>query len=492
MKILQFKCHLHSDVIINQKAATVGNQSSLDFIPGNNFLGISASELYNKYSSEPHTTWLLFHSGKVRFGDAHPLYEREGICIRSLRIPAAMYYPKLRKPTEECYIYHWISNFESIKEKQIKQCRSGFYAFFQGKGEKINIYKTFAIKSAYDPIERHSQDKQMYGYESIDKGVTYTFEVACDDDINESLQQDIIHSLTDGVKRIGRSRTAQYGLVKNEYLEDIQFQDIPISQSTEKIEVVYAESRLIFLDEYGIPTYTPTAQQLGFKNKNTHILWDKSQIRTFQYAPWNYIRQSRDTDRCGIEKGSVFVVQSFDESIMPPFEYIGHYQNEGFGKVIYNPEFLSAGCNGKSLYSIKEYQPSSQHIDKPKINSLKERDKLVFQYLANRKDKEQLEQEIYQIVDEFIRKHKHRYISDKDNFASQWGQIRSIAAMNRTKDVLKESISNYLTKGIARDKWLEQKRFQELQTFMESLTDQNAQSAIINLASEMAKICRKK
>ena len=79
MKILQFKCHLHSDVIINQKAATVGNQSSLDFIPGSNFLGISASELYNKYSSDPYTTWLLFHSGKVRFGDAHPLYEKDGI-----------------------------------------------------------------------------------------------------------------------------------------------------------------------------------------------------------------------------------------------------------------------------------------------------------------------------------------------------------------------------------------------------------------------------
>lgn len=44
MKTLQFKCKLLSDVILNQRAATEGNQESLAFIPGNCFLGIVAKD----------------------------------------------------------------------------------------------------------------------------------------------------------------------------------------------------------------------------------------------------------------------------------------------------------------------------------------------------------------------------------------------------------------------------------------------------------------
>lgn len=42
MTTLKFKCHLDSDVVLNQSAATEGSNSTLDFIPGNVFLGIVA------------------------------------------------------------------------------------------------------------------------------------------------------------------------------------------------------------------------------------------------------------------------------------------------------------------------------------------------------------------------------------------------------------------------------------------------------------------
>lgn len=494
MKILNFKCSLKSDVIISQKAATVGNQSSLDFIPGSNFLGIAANDLYAKYASNPQITWLLFHSGKVRFGDAHPLFEKDGLYIRTLRIPAAMFYPKLSKPTEECYVYHHISDFESLKDKQLKQCRSGFYALYNREGIKANINKTFAIKSAYDPVSRRSEDQKMYGYESIGKDTVFTFEVVCDEDIKDDLLQDIILSFTTGNKRIGRSRTAQYGLVEIEYLKDIQIQDTAIIQPNGEKVTVYAESRLIFLDEYGVPSFKPTAQQLGF-SENSTILWNESQIRTFQYAPWNYIRQSRDTDRCGIEKGSVFVVKTSDAPSATSSTYLGYYQNEGFGKVIYNPEFLSADCNGTTLYRLKDDETLEKKNKSINECSLEVRDEVIFQYLKNRRDSELIEQEIYQKVDTFIQANKDRFISDKDDFAAQWGQIRAIASTSKTKESLKESINRYLTRGIAKDKWIEHKRHIVFKSFMESLNDlndQNTQLAIINLASEMAKICSKK
>lgn len=68
MRIKQFKCELLSDVIINQVAATEGKLQTLTFIPGSNFLGIAAS-IYDELPKE----WqiIAYHSGKVRFGDAH-------------------------------------------------------------------------------------------------------------------------------------------------------------------------------------------------------------------------------------------------------------------------------------------------------------------------------------------------------------------------------------------------------------------------------------
>ena len=90
MKTIQFRCKLLSDVILSQKAATEGSHESLSFIPGNNFLGIVAQN-YTQYASNEQAE--IFHSGHVRFSDAHPV-NRDGK-IRSLHIPAALYYPKL-------------------------------------------------------------------------------------------------------------------------------------------------------------------------------------------------------------------------------------------------------------------------------------------------------------------------------------------------------------------------------------------------------------
>lgn len=80
-------------------------------------------------------------------------------------------------------------------------------------------------------------------------------------------------------------------------------------------------------------------------------------MRTFQYAPWNATRQCFDTDRCGIEKGSVLVVKCTGDTPTISPRYVGSYQNEGFGKVLYNPAFLEAAANdqyGKAVYQLKK------------------------------------------------------------------------------------------------------------------------------------------
>lgn len=490
MKTLKFKCTLKSDVILNVKSATEGNNQTLDFIPGNNFLGIVAGKLYNSLQLEE--AMYIFHSGKVRFGDAHPC--AEGCNVRSLRTPAAMFYPKLNKETEnELYIHYLIPtqdlDSDEMKNKQLKQCRKGFYAFDEEIGKPAVCNKSFAIKSAYDREKRHSKDETMFGYESLQKGLVLFFEVEVDD---EKYVDEIGKALV-GKKRIGRSRTAQYGQVE---IEKWDYQEIFSNPSIEKA-VVYADSRLIFLDDNHEPTVQPTAKNLGF-DENDEVLWEDSQIRTFQYAPWNFKRQCYDTDRCGIEKGSVIIVKT--KASPKESKYVGSYNNEGFGKVIYNPDFLKANDKGLSDIKLEEIKSDNSRKIPQIINT---EDTNLLRYINRQIVKRQTNEEIYELVNDFVDHNKKKFTGD--SFASQWGTIRCIAMKHRTKTDLQKELFDktttrngkdipnaYLTHGVAKDKWEEQGRCNAFKAFFKELTEGNAQMALINLASEMAKACKEK
>jgi hypothetical protein len=510
MKTLQFKCKLLTDVVLNQRAATEGNQECLDFIPGSNFLGIAAGTLYKDESVESLT---IFHSGKVRFGDAHPMKADK----RALRVPAAMFQPK-SKEDRTVFLHHEIKDFDKLEDLQLKQCRKGFYVFAEDKGEEVEVEKSFAIKSAYDREMRRSKDKQMYGYESLQAGSEWLFEVSINDDLN--VEKEITDALT-GTQRIGRSRTAQYGLVKIDVAKPFQTESPTVITDH---AVVYADARLIFLDEYGLPTLQPIATKLTDRSCRSlqelptlqpivtdlgflggEIDWSKSQIRTFQYAPWNFKRQARDADRCGIEKGSVIYVQKSEKAEKLEYTgngWVGVYQNEGFGKIIINPEFLKAsGNNGEALFQLEKAEKSD-----PESNGTTSSDPL-FIYLKKQQEQVETERDILRLVNEFVE--ENRIDFTKESFASQWGSIRNIAMQYHSKDKIilelfdkketnskgKEVPSAYLTHGVAKDKWEERGRKDKFKKFidekLQEIPNIYFRFAIINLASEMAKISKK-
>ena len=523
MKTLQFRCKLLSDVILNVKAATEGNQNTLDFIPGNNFLGIVAAD-YDKYNKQQQLD--LFHNGKVRYGDAHPVHE--GSMVRSLQIAASMHYPKLKSIQEKCYIHHaYERNLDHEGDgglpQQLKQSRKDFYIFTDGEAVAVDTPKSFAIKSAYDRDARRALDSQMYGYESLGKGAEFLFEVETDLDEYEQI---IIKAL-EGKRRIGRSRTAQYGLV------EITAEKQPFTQpvSTDKLfqrdgktyAIVYADSRLIFLDKNGEPTFQPKAEQLGLEG---NIDYKLSQIRTFQYAPWNYKRQTRDADRCGIEKGSVFVIEVPDGFKMSGIcsRYVGQFKNEGFGRVIYNPSFLvvKSGTNGESaitMNAVDDNKPADSTGHRP-VQELPLAGTPLLVYLSEKKKEAEITNRIYELVNEFVKKHEGKFRGQQ--FASQWGAIRSIATTATSyEDLWKKLITNlvdtprksstsddrtyvtrekaYLGHSVAADKWKRGGRKKAIEEFMESVhqefdgTDgEKTMIAVVNLASAMAKICSKK
>lgn len=482
MNKLKFVCSLLSDVVLNQKAGSKEQQSTLDFIPGNVFLGIVASRLYSSLSAEE--AMRLFHSGEVRFGDAHPLCEGK----RSLRIPAVLYYRKGEKLTDDgAYVmYKWDPG-----DSQPKQCRSGFYAFLENnRCVEAKTDKSVAIKSAYDSEMRCSKDEQMYAYESLNKGTKFAFEIECDEVVDKSLIDRLQQALV-GKRHVGHSRTSQYGLVSIA-LED--FECVASHQTHEDgLAVVYADGRLIFIDESGMPTFTPTTQQLGF-GKGAEIDWEKSQLRTFQYAPWNAKRHNPDTDRCGIEKGSVFVVNLKGTTSPAESQYVGCYNNEGFGRVIYNPGFLRSEAGGKSVLGfLAEGNEKCGKVSSANAGSGLN-DILIKRVAVATKD----ESDIYAVVNSFVEDNKNEFRKGDERFASQWGYIRSLAETSADLNAFYDALKEYLSHGVAAEKW--RYKSKNLYDFIQGgsgrkkdgwqdFMSKNWREVMTNLAAEMAKQC---
>lgn len=497
MKTLKFKCKLLSDVILNQKAASEGANNTLDFIPGSNFLGIVAA----KYADFGNAAMEVFHSGKVRFGDAHPVC-KDNDGMRTLRVPASMYYPKLKKVSEICYIHHEYSrdkDKDGGNPQQLKQCRQGFYAFEKDAGHEAETSTNFALKSAYDREARRSKDSQMFGYEALDKGAVFYFEVEVDsDDLAETISAALL-----GERNIGRSRTAQYGLVKIEKYDFTEAQSR--SPKADGYVTVYADGRLIFIDDNGEPTFRPTAKDLGLDSGE--IDWERSQVRTFQYAPWNGKRKTRDADRCGIEKGSVFVISGCKAQDLKS-RYVGAYRNEGFGRVIYNPEFLDTAdnaSNGQARFKLKEGEKEATGTKKPTLIPADKINNSPLLNYINRaiRDKEE-DEYIRKKVNKFVEDNTDRFKKDRELFASQWGAIRTIAMQYKDGKVIKDRLfvqakekkdCGYLVHGVAKDKWSSGGRKDLLEKFLKEMDKSGygdiTAKALINLASEMAKICKK-
>lgn len=495
MKTLKFKCKLLSDVILNQKAASEDANNTLDFIPGSNFLGIVAAQ-YDNFNDD---AMEVFHSGNVRFGDAHPVYKGHED-MRTLRVPASMYYPKLKKASEVCYIHHEYSrdkDNDGGNPQQLKQCRQGFYAFEKEAGYEAETSKNFALKSAYDREARRSKDSQMFGYEALDKGAEFFFEVEVDsDDLADKIRAALL-----GERNIGRSRTAQYGAVEIENCDFKETQSRP--KKANGYVTVYADGRLIFIDDNGEPTFRPTAKELGLDSGE--IDWNRSQVRTFQYAPWNGKRKTRDADRCGIEKGSVFVVKDCKNQDFES-KYVGVYRNEGFGRVIYNPEFLDTAdnaSNGQAKFKLKDGEKEATGIKKPTLIPADKVNKSpLLNYINRAISAKKADEYIRKKVNEFVDENKDKFTGER--LASQWGAIRTIAMQYKDGKVIKDKLfvqaedkknCGYLVHGVAKDKWSACGRKGLLENFLKEMDKSDygdiTAKALINLASEMAKICKK-
>jgi hypothetical protein len=417
MNKIDFKVTFLSDIVLQASSNTEGSVAVLDFIPGSNFLGMVARK-YTSFSNP----FDIFHSGKVRFGDATLLHDDK----TTYKIPFSYFKPKLGGKVKN---HHHIEKFTD--DEQLKQIRDGYIT---KDGQVVELNYNYSQKSAYDTKERKSKDGQMYGYKAIKQGSTWKFSLHYHDSIDS---EQIITNLI-GKKQLGKSKSAQYGSVMIEKI-DVSQEEIEDLNSLENV-VLYANSRWALFDENGMPTYQVTPQNLGLSDECT-ILWDKSQIRTTSFSPYNGARKTKDYTRVVIEKGSVIVLDKVSkEDIEVLKSGIGAFLSEGFGEVLINPVFT------------KELHPTYEKETLHKVeNKSTKSDKNLVTFLSNRRSEQEAIFSVSTEVQEFIKKHQSKF---KEVSKSQWGQIRSICNQSDTTDEnIQTKVQEYIDHGVAKKKW---------------------------------------
>ena len=457
-----FRCRFLAPVILNTSGATEGELDTLTYVPGSNFLGIAARS-YDAYGDQAFT---VFHSGKVRFGNAYPLTQ-DG--RQALPCPASWFIPKGETLASCDRILTTPEERQSVQaDKQPKQLRGDYFVPDTTTPALLDahaIVKSFAIKSAYDSDRRRSEDAKMFGFTSLNAGTDWTFTVDFDPDVPVDLRRQVVASLL-GHQAIGCSKTAQYGAVAIELLtqQPLRVTSKPVAAAAGRCRYyLYAASQLAFANEFGQPALLPPLAELGFGPDAAYDL-ERTQLLYHSYCPWNGKRKSRDASRLVLLPGSVIVVTADHAPDAKRLARgVGAYLAEGLGRLILNPDFLFCPHLAPAVSCLA---PSTADAAAGDVQQS------LIRYLDTQVSRDQRHQRFFQKVREVVVSDDFQRIS-----ASQWGAVRALAAAATSPDQLKKDLS--------KRRWKDS-QVETLKALLDEQRD-DACEFLQLLASEMAK-----
>ena len=453
-----YTCTIQENLVLISKSKTEQNTEALAYIPGSNIRGIVAGSLFNakrkaEMKKENNTEKInaltndidnIIFNGSVLFGDAHLIINGQ----RSYKIPASYYYEKDKDNNT-------IINFpttDDFKRKKLKQQRTGYFVL---ENDQLHIAKPNygdSIKSSRNIAKRSSLKNGLYVYHYLKKGQEFKFEILSENDNHLEKIKEILNGNT---KFLGKAKGAEFG-GKVLFKYSTKIEDVTIDKTSGRI--LYADSNLCFLNEFGEFTARPTAEQLT-GNSNTKIDWEKSRLRFRRYMPYNQHRQNWDAERLIIEKGSVFVFENevqFNENILK--KGIGCFVTEGYGRVLINPAFLpendAESKNGKEIAIFKEKEEyttsNNSENNKPENKEYEETKNELLVSLIHHKEEENLSQQIQEKVNKYVKDNSF----SKSITASQWNRVYNATKMSANVESL-EKILEDIQKSKSKEIWKE-------------------------------------
>jgi CRISPR/Cas system CSM-associated protein Csm3 (group 7 of RAMP superfamily) len=344
---------LKSDVIVSATAATIGGHESLDYLPGSVLLGAAAGAWRNRKGSfDPEA----FLSGKIRFGDGLPIGPDA-----EMGWPMPQSYHQLKQTaqgeSEKIELINALT-LETKEARSYSESGNQLQAFRKGRvtsaGHLFDLPSAYQMKTAVSREDLGSAaEGQLFGYDALCAGSRFRARLSWDEDQEDAAGEILALLLSDEV-RLGRSRSAQYGEVRISKatapagLKTLDAFSVPDDPSKAKLISIYALSDLALFSE-GTPTFHPLPKDFGLTG--CEFVPERSFVRVRRYSPWNAYRNSRDTERQVIRRGSVLTFRMppgsdaaalINSATKATQSGVGGWRAEGLGQVAVNPDLILA------------------------------------------------------------------------------------------------------------------------------------------------------
>lgn len=330
---------LLEDVVLSARPATAGGHEGLDHVPGQALLGACAARLYPEL--EPEEAWIVFHSGRVRFGNGLPVADDGAV---GWPMPLALHGPKTETVVRDGRLEasrvrsfaHPASGRTLPGGAQPRQLREGYLTL---DGRVLEPARTLRMKTAVDPATGSAREAHLFGYEALAAGQRFHAVVEADEDVPEGLLERVRAALT-GELLLGRSRSAEYGLVEARPAEARV--PPPAEAPAGRSLLLWLLSDLALLDAQGQPTLEPLPERLGLGAGR--VDWDRSFVRARAYAPWNGHRGAYGLEREVLCQGSVIRLEldapPSAEALARLERGCGLWREAGLGRVWAAPPLL--------------------------------------------------------------------------------------------------------------------------------------------------------
>ncbi len=349
MTRLDLEIMLLDDVVLPRESGSVGGAGTLDTIPGAALLGAAAGALYK---ADPGAALKILHHGGVRFGDGLPIGPDEQ---PGLPAPRSLMHAKGARPGHGSVHNKARRATGTESETATEALRRGRVA--DERYWEVDTATT--MRTAIGPDGR-AHEGLLYGYEALSAGQRFRASLRAEDPALLAAAWAALQA-QDGVIRVGRSRSAEFGRAQ---LREIPPLDPPVLAAPAELGrvVVLCVTDLCLYDaETGQPTFEPAGAAFGLSGWRLDP--NRSAIQTRRYSPYNAHRRRHDLERQVIAAGSVLVFEGKETVDLAAARVVcavgvGEHTGAGLGEVLLEPRLLSL-----SRLDLKPWEPSIPGAD---------------------------------------------------------------------------------------------------------------------------------
>lgn len=340
MKYLKYYLSLDEPV----KMGTQGNQANsnaLSYIAGSSIRGAVMNELSKVVNSEI----LKDHIRNTRFYDAYIVSGDK--CL--FPVPFVYYAGKHDIRNNDRELSENKNAGLKVKTRTIDPPCEGEQRVdvggFCNIEDKLYVQKVRKIANMHISISKGASPNKMFRYEAIDKGQVFSGIIACLDDYID----EYVNVLEDKILYLGGSKGSGYGRCRVTGTEKVSYEEIIAQYGIKRchdsgVLYIYALSNLLFFDENGCACGEPPKDWIKEKLKLKNMELIKSYVQTTVSSGYNHTWRAANVMQDAVKAGSVFVYKIDGEVAQDTIEtiekeQIGLRKQDGFGRIIINPDF---------------------------------------------------------------------------------------------------------------------------------------------------------